>query len=84
MPRYLILALRKPAFDPALIAPHYAFLDALRARGCLELAGPFGDGSGGAYLIEADSLDAAQAIAFADPVHTTGASEVTVREWRAA
>jgi uncharacterized protein YciI len=83
MNRYLVLTLRKPAFDAAAIEPHYAFLDALRARGQLELAGPFADRSGGAYLLRADSLEAALAIAHADPLHTSGSSEVGVREWNA-
>ncbi|WP_242108695.1 YciI family protein [Luteimonas aquatica] len=83
MQRYLVLTLRKPSFDPAVIQPHYAFLDTLREKGQLELAGPFADKSGGAYLLRADSLEAALAIAHADPVHVSGSSEVTVREWAA-
>lgn len=83
MKRYLVLTLRKPGFDPAAIAPHYAYLDALRARGQLELAGPFTDRSGGAYLLLADNLEDALAIAHTDPVHVSGSSEVVVREWTA-
>lgn len=83
MNRYLVLTLRKPAFDPAVIEPHYAFLDDLRAHGQLELAGPFTDKTGGAYLLRAESMEAALAIAHADPVHVTGSSDVTVREWNA-
>ena len=79
-----MLTLRRPQFDPAVIAPHYAHLDQLRARGALELYGPFADRSGGAYLLRAESLEQAQAMAFADPLHTTGASDVSVREWNAA
>jgi len=81
--RYLVLARRTEAFDAAVIAPHYAHLDALREDGRLELAGPFSDRSGGAYLVRAGSLAEAQAIAFADPVHTSGSSDVTVYEWNA-
>ena len=84
MKRFLVLTLRRPQFDPALIAPHYAHLDALRLRGALELYGPFGDRSGGAYVLRAESLEQAQAMAFADPLHITGASEVSVREWNTA
>jgi uncharacterized protein YciI len=83
MKRYLVLTLRKPAFDPAAIEPHYAYLDALRARGQLELAGPFTDRTGGAYLMLADSLEDALAIAHTDPVYVTNSSEVIVREWNA-
>ncbi|MCB9475166.1 MAG: hypothetical protein H6678_15295 [Candidatus Delongbacteria bacterium] len=40
-------------------------------------------GFGGAYLNRAASLDQARAIAFTDPVHTSGSSLVTVYEWNA-
>ena len=81
--RYLIITRRTAAFDAAVIAPHYAHLDALRDDGRLELAGPFSDRSGGAYLVRAGNLAEAEAIAFADPVHTSGSSDVTVHEWNA-
>ena len=83
MKRYLVLTLRTPHFDPAVIEPHYAHLALLRERGQLELAGPFSDRSGGAYVIRAEDLDAAQAIACADPVHVGGSSDVRVYEWNA-
>jgi uncharacterized protein len=83
MKRYLVMTLRRPQFDPAVIEPHYAHLATLRERGLLELAGPFSDRSGGAYLIRAEDFDAAQAIAFTDPVHVSGASDVRVYEWNA-
>ena len=84
MKRFLVLTLRRPEFDPAVIAPHYAHLDRLRADGVLALAGPFPDRTGGAYVVCAESLQAAQALAFADPLHVSGASDVSVREWTAA
>jgi len=83
MQRYLIMTLRTEQFDPAVIEPHYAHLDKLRERGVLELFGPFTDKSGGAYLVRAQDLDEARAIAHADPVHTSGSSKVTVYEWNA-
>ena len=61
--RYLILAWRKEGFDAAVIAPHHAHLDALRDQGRLELAGPFSDRSGGAYVVRADDLAQAESIA---------------------
>ena len=72
MKRYLVLTMRTPQFAPEVLAPHYAHLDALKARGALEAFGPFTDKSGGAYLIRAESLEQAQTMAFADPVHATG------------
>lgn len=81
--RYLVTTFRTPQFDPAVIEAHYAFLDGLRRQGKLELAGPFTDKSGGAYLIMAASLDEARELAFSDPLHTSKSSIVTVYEWHA-
>lgn len=78
---FLVLAMRGPDFDPAVIGPHRDFLDDLRARGRLRLAGGFGDGSGGAYVLRADNLEEARALAAADPLHVSGASRLTVFEW---
>ena len=80
--KYLVLTMRRPEFDMQTIPAHYAFLDQLRVRGLLEQAGPFTDGSGGAYVIRADCLDAARATAEQDPLHIKGCSLVTVHEWR--
>ena len=84
MKRYLILALRTPRFDPGVIAPHHEHLARLREQGQLELSGPFTDRSGGAYLVRAADFDAARAIACSDPLHASGASQLTVYEWNAA
>lgn len=81
MLRYLVTTFRTLQFQPSVIEEHYVFLDRLRQQGKLELAGPFADKSGGAYVIRAASLDEARAVAFSDPVHTTGSSIVTVYEW---
>jgi len=80
--RYLVMAMRRPDFDEAVIAPHIAFLDQLRAAGQLDMTGGFSDGSGGAYvLVNVASLDEAKAIAARDPLALTGTSELTVYEW---
>lgn len=81
--RYLVITLRTSEFDPTAVAGHYAFLDRLRGEGRIELAGPFTDRSGGAYLLEAEDLGEATAIAHRDPLHMTGSSQITVREWDA-
>ncbi|WP_431971697.1 YciI family protein [Nocardia sp. bgisy134] len=81
MNKYLVMVMRTPRFDPAVIEPHKEFLDGLVGRGQLVESGRFTDGTGGAYVIRADSLAAAREIADGDPVHTTGASELTVYEW---
>ncbi len=82
--RYLVLLMRRPGFDEALVAPHIAFLDDLRAQGLLELNGGFGDRSGGAYLLRGvGSLAEAEAIVARDPLAVHRASDITVREWLA-
>ncbi|WP_312766620.1 YciI family protein [Pseudoxanthomonas mexicana] len=80
--RYLVMAMRRPSFDDAVIAPHLAFLDELRAAGQLDMTGGFSDRSGGAYvLVDVASLDEAKAIAARDPLALTGTSDLTVYEW---
>jgi uncharacterized protein YciI len=71
MIRYLITTIRTPQFQPSVVDEHYAFLDRLRQQGKLELAGPFTDKSGGAYIVKAANLEEARSIAFSDPLHTT-------------
>ena len=79
--RYLVMAMRKPGFSDEVIAPHLAFLDALRVEGKLEMTGGFSDKSGGAYVLQVASLEEAQALVAADPLTTSGSSVVTVYEW---
>ena len=82
MIRYLVIAMRRPSFDDAVIAPHLAFLDELRAAGQLDMTGGFSDRSGGAYvLVNVASMDEAKAIAARDPLTLTGTSDLTVYEW---
>lgn len=79
--RYLVMAMRKPNFSEAVVAPHLAFLDDLRQAGKLEMTGGFSDKSGGAYVLNVDTLAEAQAIAAEDPLSTAGSSTLTVYEW---
>ncbi|MDO3387645.1 YciI family protein [Gilvimarinus sp. SDUM040013] len=82
--KYLVMTIRTPCFQASVVPAHKQFLADLEQQGVLELAGPFTDKTGGAYLISADSHEAAKAIAYSDPVHTTGSSTVTVYEWNAS
>ncbi|MGH8146780.1 MAG: YciI family protein [Rhodanobacteraceae bacterium] len=83
MPRYLVLTMRLSEFDPSRIPDHYAFLDRLRQQNRIELAGPFTDHSGGAYLLDAGDMAEATALAYEDPLHTNGSSRIIVHEWQA-
>ncbi|MGF0318679.1 YciI family protein [Nocardia fluminea] len=79
--KYLVMAERTPKFDASVIEPHRAFLQELLAQGQLQESGGFTDGTGGAYVVLAENLTAATAIAYSDPLHTTGASDLTIHEW---
>ncbi len=70
-------------FQTSAVIGHHQFLDRLRTQGRLELAGPFTDRSEGAYLLKAADLAQATELAHSDPLHQTGSSFVTVREWDA-
>ena len=83
MNRYLVMAMRRPDFDPAMVQPHVDFLQGLRTGGRLELSGGFSDKSGGAYLMRAQSMDEALSIAHQDPAYTSGGWDITVYEWQA-
>lgn len=84
MKRFLVLAMRRPEFDDAVIAPHRAFLDELRVAGRLELTGGFSDRSGGAYLLRGiETLDEARRLVATDPLVTSRASDLTVFKWNA-
>lgn len=82
MKLYLVMAMRKPSFDSAVVAPHKAFLDNLRARDCLYVTGGFSDGSGGAYVLQnVADLEEATAIVAGDPLAVHDSSELTIHEW---
>ncbi len=78
---YLVTTFRTPLFQSTLLDSHYEFLEHLRQQGLIELAGPFADRSGGAYVMRASNLDEAKALAFSDPLHTSQSSTVRVYEW---
>lgn len=82
MKLYLVMAMRKPSFDVAVVAPHKAFLDALNDQGLLHVTGGFSDGSGGAYVLKnVANLGEAEAIVATDPLAIQDSSELTVYEW---
>ncbi|MHA6204190.1 YciI family protein [Dyella soli] len=83
MNRYLVMVMRRPHFDPAMVQRHKDFLEGLRAGGTLEMTGGFSDKSGGAYVLRVDSMDEALAIAHQDPAHLSGGWDITVYEWQA-
>ena len=83
MNRYLVLLIRRPQLDPAVLPLHRAYLERLRDEGRVELFGAFSDKSGGAYLLRADDLAEATALVQQDPAHASGGWNITVHEWLA-
>ncbi|MCX7514295.1 YciI family protein [Frateuria sp. STR12] len=83
MKLYLVMVMRRPQFDAAVVPAHQRFLDELRAEGRVERYGPFADRTGGAYLLQAADLAEARTIAHRDPTHVSGGWDVAVYEWQA-
>jgi uncharacterized protein YciI len=83
MQRYLVMMFRRPQVDLAVVPLHQRFLENLRAQGRNEMSGSFGDKSGGAYLLRAESMEEALKIAHSDPAYTSGGWDITLYEWNA-
>lgn len=61
---------------------HLEFLDGLRRRGMLFLAGSYEDRTGGLYFIEAEGMEEALSIAHRDPLVQEGIDQCQVKAWR--
>lgn len=70
-----------------ILPDHLAYQKEVEAAGNLVLAGPTSDETGeqmigaGMIIYRADSMEAARAIADADPMHKEGARTYTIRKW---
>ena len=67
-------------YEPYLPA-HLAYLAELDAAGVLVLSGPFADRTGGLIIVRAPSLEAARAIAEADPLVLNEVDSYELHEW---
>lgn len=85
MARFLLITTRTSNFNPDVLPAHFAYLNELRGAGKLELSGGFTDATGGAYLIQVESMAEAEAIAHGDPLISSGASTIAVKhkQWLA-
>jgi uncharacterized protein YciI len=81
--RFLFYNQRTDRWTADVLPHHLAYLADLRAAGKIELSGGFADGSGGAVIIRAESLEEAQSIAANDPITKRGTHRITVYEWLA-
>jgi uncharacterized protein YciI len=62
---------------------HVAYLNKLHAEGSLAVAGPHEDGSGGAIVLRADDLAAAEAIVAEDPFTKNDVTrDRHLRQWK--
>lgn len=87
----LFVAVSTPVKPPeqvkAELPAHLAYQAQLEHSGALAFAGPLSDLTGeqmegtGMIVYRAESLDAARALAEADPMHSTGTREFTLRRW---
>lgn len=80
-------AVKSPEELKAALPSHLAYQSELEQSGALVFAGPLSDLTGeqmegtGMMVYRADSLATARALAEADPIHSTGAREFTIRRW---
>lgn len=87
----LFVAQSVPAKGPedvkASLPAHLAYQGELEEKGALAFAGPMSDDTGelmqgmGMIIYRAETLDAARALAEADPMHQSGARTFTLRRW---
>lgn len=81
----------EPAGDLAAVREtmpdHLAYQESIEASGVMFAAGPFADdeqrswSGAGMVIVRAESLEAARAIADADPMHRSGARRYRIRPW---
>jgi len=83
MPEFLVLSnlvVEREKLQPYR-DKHLSYLEELKKQGKLLLAGRFSDGTGGAYILVAESIGEAERIAKADPYHSSGVRRYTLKEW---
>jgi len=60
---------------------HLSYMKKLKDEGKMRLAGRFADGTGGMYILIADSQEAAKELADQDPYHSSRSRVYELREW---
>ncbi|HZG71811.1 MAG TPA: YciI family protein [Chondromyces sp.] len=83
MKKFLVLIERKPSFSGETIQGHREFLGNLRENQTLLTAGAFEDQTGGAYVLQANSLEEANSIVAKDPMNQENESVYIIKEWNA-
>ncbi|MGO4890379.1 YciI family protein [Anaerobacillus sp. MEB173] len=80
MKKFLVMIERKPTFTGSLLQGHREFLGNLKGTS-LVYAGGFEDQSGGAYVIQANSLEEAQKIVSNDPMNEENETVYKLKQW---
>lgn len=83
MKKFLIFIERKPSFTGNSIPDHRSFLQSLREQELLVTAGGFGDQTGGAYILQANTLEDAVQIVERDPMYMENHCKYQIKEWNA-
>jgi uncharacterized protein YciI len=81
--QFLVIIERKPSFTGESLQGHRDFLLKLKKDNVLKVAGGFEDRTGGAYVIQADSLEEAEKIVNGDPMKIENHSIYSLKEWNA-
>ena len=79
--KFLVMIERKSSFTGDFIQAHREYLQQLRENHLLIQAGGFEDGTGGAYVLVADSKEQALDIVRHDPMNRENEAVYKVKEW---
>jgi uncharacterized protein YciI len=60
---------------------HHSYMKKLKDEGKMRLAGRFVDGTGGMYILIADTQASAKELADLDPYHSSRSRAYELREW---
>lgn len=82
MKKFLVMIQRKPSFTGESIQGHREFLKSQKETDNLFLAGGFEDASGGAYVLQANSLEEASNMLKNDPMYQENESVYTIKQWK--
>jgi uncharacterized protein len=82
MKKFLVTIERKPTFNGDSIPAHREFLQRIKGTDTLLMAGGFEDQTGGAYVIQASTLEEAKEIVSTDPMYKENESVYSVKEWK--
>jgi len=79
--KFLVFIERKPGFSGNSIPEHRQFIQSLRENDILVSAGGFNDQTGGAYVLQAHSLESATQTMKQDPMYMENECIYTIKEW---